>query len=127
MRRQLVEARLAEWREGVWTRPDNLAATRRYISGCTWVTGARLEEPPALWDVDGWARRARELLGALDLDAGLRPAFESAAAVVRHLRDDPLLPDVLLPAAWPGGELRDAYDRFERHLRVALRPVLTGH
>jgi phenylacetic acid degradation operon negative regulatory protein len=126
MRRQLVEARLAEWREGVWTRPDNLAVPRRDIPGCVWVTGAKLDQAPALWDVDAWASRARDLLGALELDAGLRPAFESAAAVVRHLRDDPLLPDALLPSPWPGEELRAAYDRFERQLRAALRPVLTG-
>jgi phenylacetic acid degradation operon negative regulatory protein len=133
MRRQLGAARLAEWREGVWVRPDNLGVARPAIEGCTWLVGARPEEAPpvgALWDLDGWAHRASALIAAM---AGTAPSggepdpsFRLAAAVVRHLRDDPLLPAPLLPQAWPGPEIRAAYDRYEEAFQAALRPVLLG-
>jgi phenylacetic acid degradation operon negative regulatory protein len=130
-RRLLLEARLAEWREGVWVRPDNLAGPRPAIPGCAWLAGARPEDPlpvAELWSLGAWAGRARALLGAM---AGTlpsadhpEPSFRLAAAVVRHLRDDPLLPAVLLPADWPGDELRSAYDGYEAAFQAALRPVL---
>jgi phenylacetic acid degradation operon negative regulatory protein len=56
----------------------------------------------------------------------VRESFRLAAAVVRHLRDDPLLPEELLPPGWPGPALRTAYDRYEAAFQAALRPVLRG-
>jgi phenylacetic acid degradation operon negative regulatory protein len=32
-----------------------------------------------------------------------------------------LLPEELLPGDWPGTELRDEYDRFDRAYRALLR------
>lgn len=75
-----------------------------------------------LFDLAAWAAEARHLLAALDrtlpdLTAGdtgaLAPCFSVAAAAVRHITADPLLPDPLLPPDWPGPELRVAYDRYE--------------
>ena len=130
-RRLLAAARLAEWREGVWLRPDNLGGPRPAIAGCAWLAGARPEDPPAagaLWDLGSWAERAGAMLGAMAVTTPSgddpEPSFRLAAAVVRHLRDDPLLPPVLLPPSWPGDELRSAYDGYEAAFQAALRPVL---
>jgi phenylacetic acid degradation operon negative regulatory protein len=133
VRRRLAAGRLAEWREGVWVRPDNLVAPRPQIADCAWVLGARPEGPAlpdGLWDLDGWARRARALMTGMESvvpsAATPEPSFRLAAAVVRHLRDDPLLPPELLPDGWPGTDLRVAYDRYEAAFQAALRPVLLG-
>ena len=126
-RRRLLDLRLAEWREGVWVRPDNLSGPRPQLEGCAWATGARVDVPVELWDLGGWAATGRELLAemALGVDpAALGDAFALAAAVVRHLRDDPLLPAELLPPGWPGTALRNAYERYEADFRAALRPFL---
>ena len=127
LRQALAGARLAEWREGVWTRPDNLgrpelpAAVAAHVEWATAVPDA----PPALWDLDGWADRARRLLARLDatpLDdpSALAPGFVLSAAVVRHLAADPLLPAELLPPGWPGDELRRTYDAWDRDWRGLL-------
>ena len=49
-----------------------------------------------------------------------------AAATLRHVRTDPLLPEALLPAGWPADRLRvrytvyvDAIQRLVRHLSGA--------
>ena len=44
----------------------------------------------------------------------------AAAAMVRHLLTDPVLPDDLLPRHWPGDALREAYADFAAEL-VARR------
>jgi phenylacetic acid degradation operon negative regulatory protein len=43
-----------------------------------------------------------------------------SAAVLRHLLADPLLPEELLPAGWPGAELRALYDDFDTRYREVL-------
>lgn len=119
-------ARLGELREGVWARPDNVdVVVVEDVGGCEWAT-ARFDDPVAvacrLWDLDGWSARARSLLRDLAewtprLSAGQRdalpPTFVLSAAVLRHFQADPLLPGPLLPAGWPGEELRAAYDEFD--------------
>jgi len=132
-RKALAAARLAEWREGVWVRPDNLDGPRPDLDGCTWVSGARPDPVPAagaLWDLAGWADGGEALLAAMagtdPAGTDPEPAFLVAAAVVRHLRDDPLLPSALLPDRWPGARLRVAYDAYEAAFQAALRPVLLG-
>jgi phenylacetic acid degradation operon negative regulatory protein len=42
--------------------------------------------------------------------------FVTAAAMVRHLLTDPVLPDELLPTQWPGLRLRAAYNDFAAEL-----------
>jgi phenylacetic acid degradation operon negative regulatory protein len=140
LRAAMTALRLAEWREGVWLRPDNLP---RDASGpreaVVRAQCQRLDATPEddagelaaqLWDLSGWARRARTLVRAiaelqerLDLrDTGALPAgFVVSAAVLRHFLADPLLPVELLPKEWPGPELRQAYERYDRAFKDTWR------
>jgi phenylacetic acid degradation operon negative regulatory protein len=71
LRRATVELRLAEQREGVWIRPDNLPhdrspAARRIIDAqvawsTTWPDRDGAELAAELWDLDGWSSRATQL------------------------------------------------------------------
>jgi phenylacetic acid degradation operon negative regulatory protein len=131
-RRSLGLARLAEQREGVWLRPDNIEL-RPDPAGDPAVTmySATPEEDPellaaTLWDLEGWARAADRLGDDMaeltPSDPGdLAPGFVLSAAVLRHLQADPLLPRALLPGAWPGGSLRAAYERWDTQYREVLR------
>jgi len=117
LRTSLTRLRLAEWREGVWARPDNLDVTVDH-EHCTTVVGEvdvdSGELAGSLWDLDAWADDARSLrdeLRATPPDA-LADGFVLAAAVVRHLAADPLLPAELLPRRWPGDDLRTTYDAW---------------
>jgi phenylacetic acid degradation operon negative regulatory protein len=56
-----------------------------------------------------------------DTASALAPGFELSASVLRHLQADPLLPDELLPARWPGAPLRAEYDRWDARYRTTLR------
>ncbi|HJR25780.1 MAG TPA: PaaX family transcriptional regulator C-terminal domain-containing protein, partial [Acidimicrobiales bacterium] len=86
-------------------------------------------EVAPLWDLVAWQDRADELRREMDrlrapLEAhdrgALAEGFVIAAAVLRHLQADPLLPDQLLPAGWPGPRLRDEYDRYDTAYRAVL-------
>lgn len=117
LRASLTGLRLAEWREGVWARPDNLDVAVDH-EHCTTVVGEidadDRELAAALWDLDGWATAAGELRDELRRTApdALADGFVLAAAVVRHLAADPLLPAELLPRRWPGDDLRATYDTW---------------
>lgn len=139
LRAALTDLRLGELREGVWMRPANLPAgrspeARALAAGqCLWAPGATIEpapDPTELWDLDAWAADAAELRAELaDLlpqvragDTGaLRAGFVASAAVLRLLQHDPLLPPSLVPADWPGDELRREYDRYDAVWRAAFR------
>jgi len=143
LRDALSVLRLVELREGVWARPDNLAADRSPDATavvrhwCRWWRGAHPEPAPAvaaLWDLAGWATAARSLqrdmAGLVDaLEAGdpsgLAEGFVTSAAVLRHLQADPLLPRELLPQRWPGDALRADYDRYDDAYRAVLRAWFT--
>lgn len=133
---ELAALRLAELRAGVWARPANLRREWPHsLSGRVWRFESRptrgrpdaLELVGRLWDLDGWARWAHALLDALALDARPAARFEVAAAMVRHLQTDPLLPPSLLPPRWPGHRLRDAYASYERELAALLRHQRSRH
>jgi phenylacetic acid degradation operon negative regulatory protein len=122
LRERLAGARLAELREGVWTRPANLRRPVPYAGDPVLESfHARPDEPARLarelWDLADWAATGRALLRRLDdtTEPALRLAV--AAHVVRHLTADPLLPRELLPAGWPGAELRAAYADYQAELR----------
>jgi phenylacetic acid degradation operon negative regulatory protein len=131
-RRRLGLARLAEQREGVWLRPDNLdlrpdPGTDPDVTLFSVVPDGDPQALAAsLWDLDGWAEVAtglRERMAALPPTGpeDLAPGFVLSAAVLRHLQADPLLPAGLLPPAWPGTVLRREYDRWDREYRRVLR------
>ncbi len=127
-RSAMTALRLAELREGTWLRPANLARERPslVVAQCTFLTG-RPESPDlaaTLWDLTGWAARARELSTAMDEATGLPAQFIVAAAVLRHFLADPLLPAALLPADWPGTALRTRYNDFDTRFQSVLRTHL---
>jgi phenylacetic acid degradation operon negative regulatory protein len=137
LRRSMQRRRLAELREGVWLRPDNLAAPTADdgSSGvCEWFSGSPLGADDAalaarLWDLRAWSTTAGELrrelhrVGGL-LEAGsteaLAPGFVLSARVLRHFVADPLLPSELLPRDWPGAALRADYERYDEVYRRLL-------
>lgn len=123
LRDQLAGARLAELREGVWTRPANLRRAPPYAGDPVLESfRARPDDDPVrlareLWDLSGWAADGRALLGRLARTTTPPLRLAVAAHVVRHLTADPLLPRELLPADWPGAELRTAYADYQAELR----------
>lgn len=146
LRKAATALHLAEIREGVWTRPDNLDSHRlptsravldqqcvQFHSASSDIT---IDTARSLFPLDTWSRDARRLTAAMnaELDAGpplrdganetLTYQFTLSVAVVRHLQLDPLLPAELLPADWPGHDLRMSYrtfdNAFKRHLSRAL-------
>ncbi|KNX38412.1 PaaX family transcriptional regulator C-terminal domain-containing protein [Luteipulveratus halotolerans] len=123
LRVDLETARLAELREGVWTRPANLRRAPAYADNPVLTcfrsrpTGEAAQLALDLWDLDAWATETRRLLGGM---RGRRSAVKQlavAAQAVRHLTTDPLLPSALLPSDWPGDELRAAYAAYQTRLR----------
>lgn len=119
LRSALTALRLAELREGLWLRPDNLRRPADLDGGCRRFRGRPDGDPgelaASLWDLDGWSGHGRELLALMDDDDPVTH-FAAAAAVVRHLLTDPVLPAELLPPDWPGDDLRAAYGRYREHL-----------
>jgi phenylacetic acid degradation operon negative regulatory protein len=124
-RTAMLHSRFAELREGVWLRPDNLAEglpteIRRRVR----ILRARDDAPEqlatALWDLPAWSKAGRKLLREMGKATDIPARFTVAAAMVRHLLTDPVLPAELLPADWPGDELRTAYTDFAA-LLVARR------
>lgn len=81
----------------------------------------------SLWDLKGWAGQAEALVDAFGTDETPAHRFITAAAIVRHLQTDPLLPASLLPARWPGPGLRRAYADYERELTELFRRERRRH
>lgn len=126
LRESLAAARLAELREGVWMRPANLDRERFSNPHVTSLLATPAEPGrilASLWDLRAWADTGHELLDAIDVRVLDGRRFAAAAAVVRHLRTDPALPDELMPAGWPADDLRTAYDTYRAEL--GARHVLT--
>jgi phenylacetic acid degradation operon negative regulatory protein len=150
LRRAFADARFAEWREGVWLRPDNLA---RPDDGrgpgppppllaeapVRWLTaqpdGDPLSLAGELWDLRGWVARGTTLLAAApevpgDLVAAppewAASVFAAAAAAVSFLRTDPLLPEPLVPPDWPAGPLRARYAVYIEAIQALVRHLSDG-
>ncbi|MFC4859318.1 PaaX family transcriptional regulator C-terminal domain-containing protein [Actinophytocola glycyrrhizae] len=123
-RTAMTGLRLAELREGTWLRPANLVRERpgAVVEQCTFLSGRpETDVTGTLWDLPGWAARARELESALDEATDLASTFILAAAVLRHFLADPLLPPELLPRDWPGTRLRTRYEEFDERFVATLR------
>ncbi|MFB9877421.1 PaaX family transcriptional regulator C-terminal domain-containing protein [Planobispora siamensis] len=138
-REAMAALRMAEIREGVWMRPDNLVREGPAGEGgiphpaiaagqCTFLRAVPEGDPAALaaslWDLPAWAERARALRARFDAASSVTDRFTLAAAILRHLLTDPLLPPGLLPGDWPGAELRHRYDLFEEEFGALFRDHL---
>ncbi|MBU6530680.1 PaaX family transcriptional regulator C-terminal domain-containing protein [Streptomyces mayonensis] len=132
LRARLAALRLAELREGVWLRPDNLS---RPLPGELDRVAERLVSRPEraardlaarLWPLDAWSGTARSLLARVERAHGPADRLMVFAAVVRHLLADPVLPAELLPRDWPGAALRGAYTAYQREQSGQVRERGTG-
>ena len=139
LRHAMAARRMAELREGVWLRPDNLgpatAGDGLPERHCAWFTSRPLAVDAetlthSLWDLDGWSRHTEALLRRMDRSVGslrsgdtgaLGPCFVTAATALRHLTSDPVLPAELLPGGWNGNDLRATYDEYEAALQSLLK------
>jgi len=133
LRKAAMALHLAELREGVWIRPDNLDPQRfptlRAVLDrqCTHFHGAATDITPdkvrSLFSLGEWADDARALVEAMnvqlktskrdDSTESFTYEFALSIAVVRHLQLDPLLPVELTGDHWPGHRLRSTYRRFD--------------
>ena len=125
LRNTLVHNRFGELREGAWLRPDNLeVALPGDVLAKVRLLHSRDGDPAdlvaQLWDLPAWAREGSRLLAEMAEATDVPGRFVVAAAIVRHLLTDPVLPAELLPARWPGERLRVAYRDFAAEL-VARR------
>jgi phenylacetic acid degradation operon negative regulatory protein len=139
LRKAATALHLAELREGVWIRPDNLdpdrlptlraVLDRQCVHFHDAATDIPAETVRSLFSLDDWAADARRLtLGMrdeLDTEAvGVQAftyLFELSVTVVRHLQLDPLLPAELIPREWPGHDLRGTYRRFNEVFKQLLK------
>ena len=130
LRGEMARQRVAELREGVWTRPANLR--RRWpdnlLEVSTCFEARPLDDPVALasrlWDLPAWSMRGHAYLDALDRADDEPTRFVTMVAAVHHLQTDPLLPLDLVPEDWPADALNAAYDRYREWLS-ALRDALS--
>jgi phenylacetic acid degradation operon negative regulatory protein len=145
LRKAAMALHLAELREGVWIRPDNLDPQRlptsravldqqctHFHSAATDITADTMR---SLFSLDAWAYDAERLIEAMndELDTGsagrddttesITHQFALSIAVVRHLQRDPLLPVELIPSEWPGHTLRSTYRRFDDAFKRRLNSV----
>lgn len=138
LRKAATALHLAELREGVWIRPDNLdpdrlptlraVLDRQCVHFHDAATDIPAKDVRSRFGLDDWTVDARRLTRALrdEVDAEAHSAddfayyFRLSVTAVRHLQLDPLLPAALIPAEWPGPELRSAYRRFDEVFKQRL-------
>jgi phenylacetic acid degradation operon negative regulatory protein len=128
LRTTMHDRRFGELREGVWMRPDNLDADLGPdVTARARLLQARDDDPAELaarlWDLPAWARAGHRLLDQMAAAPDVPARFVVAAATVRHLLTDPVLPDELLPSDWPGERLRAAYHDFAAELMTRREPL----
>ena len=140
LRGALRRLRLAELREGCWTRPDNLPgeaapadARAAAEHGCTLWAGRPDDDAETLasrlFDHAGWSARAATLADALasttrtlaTSDGTLAQPFALGAAALAHVRADPLLPAALVADTTSGAALRAEYARYQGAFADAVR------
>jgi phenylacetic acid degradation operon negative regulatory protein len=121
LRTTLQHKRFGELREGVWMRPDNLELELdSEVRDRVRIVQAHDDNPAELagqlWDLPSWAHTGQQLLDDMAGAADVPERFVTAAAVMRHILTDPVLPEELLPEDWPGMRLRAAYNDFAAEL-----------
>lgn len=147
LRKAASTLHLAEIREGVWTRPDNLDPRRlpraqavidrqciRYRGATSDISPATVSE---LFGLESWATTARRLRDAMeselraapydgeDIAATLSHQFTLSIVIVGHLERDPLLPSPLVPSDWPAEQLRVTYRDFDHTFQQTMRTAMT--
>jgi phenylacetic acid degradation operon negative regulatory protein len=147
LRKAAMTLHLAELREGVWIRPDNLDPQRfpafRAVldQQCTHFHGAATDitadRVRSLFSLGDWADDARVLVEAMSVALTASARHESAEsfayefalsiAVVRHLQLDPLLPVEMTGDDWPGHTLRSTYRRFDHAFKRRIAALSAGH
>lgn len=139
LRKAFGHLHIAELRDGVWIRPNNLDPARlpsvqRLLAAQVdrWVGRPSVASQVVvgdLFETDSWANAARGLIDSMTSTehslevndhTALAPSFVLSAEVVRHLVADPRLPVELLPSDWPGEELRDRYGAYNKTYRAVL-------
>lgn len=128
LRNTMHDNRFGELREGVWMRPDNLEVDLgAEVTSRTRLFTARDDAPAELagqlWDLPAWAEAGHRLLAEMEGAPDVPGRFVVAAAMMRHLLTDPVLPAELLPADWPGVRLRAAYHDFADELARRRAPT----
>jgi len=125
-RARMVNARMGELRPDTWLRPANLL--RPHVDRAAAVVHGPLsgDDPVELvnrlWNLPAIASRCRFLRSEMDRSQHDLPiAMRTAAAVVRFLREEPLLPLSVTPPDWPVDELRERYREFDRQLGRAVQ------
>ena len=127
LRTTMHHKRFGELREGVWMRPDNLDLDLDpEVAARVRVLKARDEAPAELagqlWDLPAWAETGHRLLDEMaDPATDVPGRFVVAAAMVRHLLTDPVLPAELLPADWPGAAAARRLPRLRHRTGRATR------
>ena len=125
LRASMVGLKLAELREGVWTRPANLARSLPDWPDDLLTTFRAVPDDDQralahrLFDLSGWNRTAQQLLVAVTSASSGADRLAVAAAIVRHLRTDPALPEQLAPDGWRGPELRSTYADYQAQLKAS--------
>jgi len=142
LRNAAAALHLAELREGVWIRPDNLDRLRLPPSRavlerqCVRFYRAATDVPAdtvrSLFSLDTWAADARRLIAAIHDELDTEQAefddaiahwtyrFALLTAVVTHLQLDPLLPAELIGEEWPGPALRSSRRRFDDAIKQRI-------
>jgi len=143
LRKAAMALHLAELREGVWVRPDNLDPQRfptfravldqqcNHFHGA--ATNITADKVRSLFSLDAWTDDTRALIEAMNVELkptkrddsteSFRYEFALSIAVVRHLQLDPLLPVELIPEHWPGHTLRSTYRRFDDAFKQRMNSV----
>lgn len=125
LRASMVGLKLAELREGVWTRPANLARSLPDWPDDLLTTFRAVPDDDEralahrLFDLSDWNRTAEQLLVAVTSASSGADRLAVAAAIVRHLRTDPALPEQLAPDGWRGPELRSTYADYQAQLKAS--------
>src|SRR5271170_40947 len=97
LRTTMHHKRFSELREGVWMRPDNLDVDLEpHVAARVRILTARDDTPVQLagqlWDLPAWASTGHRLLDEMNAAGDIPGRFVVAAAMVRHLLTDPMLP-----------------------------------
>jgi phenylacetic acid degradation operon negative regulatory protein len=143
LRKAATALHLAELREGIWIRPDNLdpdrlpgwraVLDRQCVHFHDAATDIPVETVRSLFSLDDWATDARKLTRAVRDEVDTEAVetddfaywFGLSVAVVRHLQLDPMLPAEFIGEDWPAPELRSAYRRFDEVFKQRLNSAFT--